>query len=65
MPLDAGHPLSDENIFQVLTSQQVIPAPKASEILKRKASLKEKLSKQQKKSLTRTCRRHASRHLLP
>jgi len=51
MPLDAGHPLSDENIFQVLTSQQLISAPKASEILKRKASLKEKLSKQQKKKL--------------
>ena len=50
MPFDAGHPLSDENIFQVLTRQQLISASKASEILKRKTSLKEKLSKQRKKN---------------
>ena len=51
MPLDAAHPLSDECIFQVLVKQQLISATKADEILKRRASLKEKLSEQRKKSL--------------
>jgi general secretion pathway protein E len=51
MPFDANHPLSDENIFQVLIKQQLISAPKAGEILKRKTSLKEKLSQQRKKNL--------------
>jgi len=51
MPFDVNHPLSDERIFQVLVKQQLISAPKAGEILKRKTSLKEKLSKQRKKNL--------------
>ena len=51
MPFDVNHPLSDESIFQVLVKQQLISAPKAGEILKRKTSLKEKLSKQRKKNL--------------
>ena len=51
MPFDVNHPLSDEKIFQVLVKQQLISAPKAGEILKRKTSLKEKLSKQRKKNL--------------
>ena len=46
MPLDATHPLSDESIFQVLVKRQLISAAKADEILKRRASLREKLSKQ-------------------
>ncbi len=51
MPFDVNHPLSDERIFQVLVKQQLISASKAGEILKRKTSLKEKLSKQRKKNL--------------
>jgi len=51
MPFDANHPLSDESIFQVLIGQQLISAPKAGEILKKKVSLKEKLSKQRQKNL--------------
>ena len=51
MPFDANHPLSDENICQVLVKQQLLSAPKADEILKRKTSLKTRLSKQRKKNL--------------
>ena len=50
MPFDVNHPLSDENICQVLVKQQLISAPKADEILKRKVSLKTRLSKQRKKN---------------
>ena len=51
MPFDANHPLSDENICQALVKHQLISASKADEILKRKNSLKTKLSKQRKKNL--------------
>jgi len=50
MPLDTNHPLSDENICQVLVKQQLISEAKAAEILKKKASLKKKLSQQRKKN---------------
>ena len=50
MPFDTNHPLSDENICQVLVKQELISAAKAGEILKKKASLKKKLSEQRKKN---------------
>jgi len=50
MPFDANHPLSDENICQVLIKQQLMSEAKAGEILKKKASLKKKLSRQRKKN---------------
>lgn len=49
MPFENSHPLKDESICQVLVNQRLISESKAGEILKRKATLKKKLTEQQQK----------------
>jgi len=49
MPFENNHPLKDESICQVLVNQRLISESKAGEILKRKATLKKKLTEQQQK----------------
>ena len=66
MPLDANHPLSDENICQVLIKQQLISARKSRRNSQEKELFKnEDFPNNEKRTSIRTCHRHALKRLLP